>query len=388
MKILKHFLVLLVLIAYTSCQEETLSDSNTTEEAMEDEILVPVGEEDETLVFDENSEKLVAVSKNSITARGRNRDRDRDKDCIPDLDGFELNLPDAVSARTTAKPGTDSYFSLEILDSDLADTDIPAWCVDQDLSLNVEGPLNFDVYSSYEDLPEGKFEHPENFDLINWILNQSFIGQESPSGGTYNFGHIQWAIWDIIDDSNCQVCTYLSSPTGEWNNDPNNIVKAKEIVQAALDNGQDFIPQCGQKIAIVLIPENNKQSLIISAKVPELEPECDECKGKVDELTLKYKWHRNKRVKMYQKKGNTYYGVKIFDKVLRPSEEFTINGANGDGTFGKYVYIYINNCFYTKIKTNCKLKIGPGYKKGIFKVIGGSSTKGGDFCEKDYYHGY
>ncbi|MFD2725927.1 hypothetical protein [Hyunsoonleella rubra] len=115
----------------------------------------------------------------------------------------------------------------------------------------------------------------------------------------------------------------------------------------------------------------------------ECEPvnECKECTGDVSKLRLKFDWCNSKRVKIFQKKEDTCYGIKIFDQTLEPYETFVVKGANHDGSFGKYIYIYIDGCYYTKIRTDCYLKIGPGYEKGVFKVKGGASTEGGKLCE-------
>jgi hypothetical protein len=181
--------------------------------------------------------------------------KDKDKNGGCDISLFP-DLPETLNACTTAK-GVDadnSYFNLTINDSSLAG-DYGAWCVDVDLSLNADECFEAKVYSSYESLPEGKFEHPENFDLINWILNQNFIGSASPSGGTYTFGDLQWAIWELIDDQNCALCAYLGS---DWSK-----TKGQEIVDLALANGEGYEPGDGDSLAIVLIPTNNRQSIFI-----------------------------------------------------------------------------------------------------------------------------
>ncbi|MDO5980423.1 hypothetical protein [Flavivirga spongiicola] len=384
MKQLKKLFLLMILVVLASCQNETLTEASSLEEneaAMEEEILVSDGEEDETFVLNDESENLVTPK--LTFSKFSNSSKSGSTDCIPDIEGLEESLPDVVSARTTAKPGNEAYFDLEILDTNLAGSDIPAWCIEILLDLDIEGPLDFAVYSSLGDLPEGKFLHPENFDLVNWILNQPFIGAESPGGGTYTYGHVQWAIWKLTDDFICNNCSNLTNPIRQWKDDEdNNIRKGTEILEAAQANGEGFTPQCGQKLGIILSPEG-KQSIIITKEVPPLEEECSDCEGKVSELELEFDWYRSKRVKIYQKKENTCYGVKVFDKVLEPGEKFTINGANSDGTFGKYIYIYIGNrCYYyTKIKTNCYTKIGPGYTRGVFNVVSGRSTQGGELCE-------
>ena len=127
--------------------------------------------------------------------------------------------------------------------------------------------------------------------------------------------------------------------------------------------------------------------------VPQVE-ECDDCTGKVTDLTLNWDWHCGYDIKVYQRYENSCYATKIFDEHVGAGEDFTIAGSNANGTFGKYVYIYLNGCYYTKIKTNCYLNIGPGYTKGVLEVVSGNSTQGGELCEyvqpdnKCYRHWY
>ncbi|TYA71826.1 hypothetical protein [Seonamhaeicola marinus] len=195
-------------------------------------------------------------------------------ECDFDLENFALSLPDSVSATTTSKLGEAAYFLLDIHDSNLKGNDIEAWCIDLYLSLDIEGPLDFGVYSSYETLPQGAFDKPENFDLINWILNQDYVGSVSPSGGTYTYGHVQWAIWELLDNNNCQICSNLTNPTGNWTSDSSNLTKGQEILNAAIANGEDFIPSCGDLIGIVLIPDG-KQPLIITKEIPRKLKGCE-----------------------------------------------------------------------------------------------------------------
>ncbi|RLD28044.1 MAG: hypothetical protein DRI75_08040 [Bacteroidetes bacterium] len=325
----------------------------------------------------ENLEEEVSLS--SVSSL-EHKKADNNTGCIPDIEGLELNLPDVVSAQTTAKPGDNSYFTLDILDSNLAGVNIPAWCADVDLSLGIEGPFDFAVYSTYEELPVGKFENPDNFDLVNWILNQSFIGSVSPSGGNYTFGHVQWAIWELIDDVNCVNCIYLSDPTGEWNNDPENVTKGQEIVQAAIDNGDGFVPQCGEQIAIVLIPEG-KQSIIITVEVPTLE--CNECKGKITELELEYNGPATANI-VVKGKGKKKQTPIIFEGTVNPGESFTIYGYDKKGTLGTEIKIFVDGSINAKIHTSCSdPDVGPGYIKGYFTVIRGASREGGELCPSD-----
>ncbi|WJJ95538.1 DUF7467 domain-containing protein [Algibacter luteus] len=305
--------------------------------------------------------------------------------CEPDLEALELNLPDVVTAKTTAKPGENAYFDLEILDTNLAGIDIPAWCVDQDLSLDVEGPLEFAVYSSYETLPDGEFEFPENFDLVNWVLNQDYIGKTSPSGGTYTFGHIQYAIWLLVDDSVCVECRFLTDPVAEWNNDSDgNIAKAQEIVQAALADGEGFIPACGQKVGVILNPAG-RQAIIITVDVPEkeIEEECFECEGKVTELELQYNGDETATIRVETKKEGENGSKVVFEGTVAAGDTFSFVGNDKKGTLGTEIKIFVNGKENTKIHTSCSQPIGPGLVSGDFEVISGSSREGGNLCPVD-----
>ncbi|MGX1930486.1 hypothetical protein [Flagellimonas sp. 2504JD4-2] len=208
-------------------------------------------------------------------------------------------LPATISACTTAKgvDADDSYFNLTIDNTELAG-DYGAWCVDVDLSLDADQCFEADVYSSYEDLPAGKFEHPENFDLVNWILNQNFIGMESQSGGAYTFGDIQWAIWELIDDRNCQSCAYLGD---DWSR-----TKGQEIVDMALASGEGFEPGDGDALAVVLVPTNNLQSVFVPYEL-KCENVGSICKRKYRTWRC-YKWG----CKHKKKKWRRSYGRKKF----------------------------------------------------------------------------
>lgn len=393
----KNLLLLLgVAVMFFSCQNESTEAEEQQQTAIEAEIAAEaeilsseieaagIEEGEDALQMNADSEILAQrpTKDNGLTFSAASRSQSADAECEADIEGFAASLPETVSITTTSKRGPDAYFTLDIADTNLAGTDFLAWCADIDLNLEVEGPLDFDVYSSYGDnIPDTVFAQPENLDIVNWILNQDYVGKESPNeSGQYTYGHVQWAIWELLNSYNCNICDNLTNPTGTWRSDSTNLERAQEILQAGLDNGEGYVPGCGEKIGVVLVPDG-KQPLIIMKDVPAKEEECDDCEGDVDQLTMEFDWHYAKRVRIYQKKENTCYGVKVFDKVLQPGEEFSIEGVNHDGSFGKYIYIYIGSCYYTKIKTNCYLNIGPGYEKGVFNVISGTSTHGGELCE-------
>lgn len=198
------------------------------------------------------------AGKAKVKAEKTKPETEESQECVVNL---LPTLPSMVNACTTAKgQGTvmGAYFDLTITDTELAG-DYAAWCVDVDLSLGANQCFDYNVYSSYAEIPAGPFEHPENFDLINWILNQNYIGATSPSGGIYTFGDVQWAIWELIDDNNCATCAYLGD---DWNT-----IKGQEIVDAAVANGEGYEPGAGGVMAIVLLPTGGTQSVIISIPV-------------------------------------------------------------------------------------------------------------------------
>ena len=185
--------------------------------------------------------------------------------CVNDVteEAFEMSLPDQVDVCVTAKGVAESYFDIEVSGSNSLSGAHDAWCLDQDASLNNLECFTGVVYSSYETLPEGKFEHPENFGALNWLVNQGLIGTEaSPELGNYTFGDLQIAVWNLVDDSVCIECAF----TGPYNND-----RIDMMVAMAL-NHNDFVPSCGENIVIVLVPTDNKQSIFIEMPVP-----CGEC---------------------------------------------------------------------------------------------------------------
>lgn len=400
MKHITKLLLLAILVVFASCQNETLNEgaSSIVEEelSMEDQILVSDGEEDETFVLNNDLEGEMPVedltfSLSSNTYGHHNGGSDSNSGgCTPDIEAVELNLPETVTVNTLEPECNTGYFALNITEGSLAGDNIPAWCSDIETPLDINETVTYDVYSSYEDLSNygNLFANLDKFDEVNWVLNQSFIGKESGISNqagekyVYTFGHIQNAIWQLIDDTGCVDgdCAYLTCPTiSQWNSD--DALMSDEIVAAALANGDGFVPQCGQQIAVILISET-KQSLIITQEVPEKEEECSDCEGKVTKLDLKFDWWRSKKIDILQRRENSCYGKWIYsNRCVKPGEVINLSGANHDGTFGKYIYIYINGCYYTKIKTDCDVNIGPGYYRGVFNVVSGESSNGGELCE-------
>lgn len=128
------------------------------------------------------------------------------------------------------------------------------WCVDLDHPIQWVNPLHpvylFTAASSLADPASlaGLFEVPQaelggRLARLNWVLNQAFVGAESPGcGGAYTFGDVQRAIWTLIEDdlSGSHFALY-------------DACRAQEIVD--LSQGQeDYRPPCDGVAAMIIEP--------------------------------------------------------------------------------------------------------------------------------------
>ena len=385
MKHITKLVLLVALVVFASCQNESTQEiENQQQDPLrfdEKGMVVSDGEEDKELMFNERSEDLVSASENftiSGESYGSNNGGNNNTDCTPDL--LDTGFGSSVNIEVVNKPGNNGYFDISIDGADV----VQAYCSDRLPSLGEDDDfIDFTPVSSYDSaiLAGGAFEdvytNPQNFDKVNWILNNIDIS----AGSEYTYGHVQYAIWKLIEGPFVNDFTdFLTPVPGDWRPAIDN-AKGDDIYDAAVANGEGFTPGCGEKIGILLIPADydNVQALLISKDLPE--PECNDCIGKVDQITFKWDWHNDYRVRLYQRYENTCYAVKIFDDVVGQDDEMAVSGANHDGTFGKWIYVYVGNCYYTKFKTNCYLNIGPGYKRGVVEVVSGTSTQGGELCE-------
>ncbi|KAB1188658.1 MULTISPECIES: hypothetical protein [Haloferax] len=163
------------------------------------------------------------------------------------LDYFAQLLPSTASVRV-AFPGGDSYFNLTVSNAGSLDGTYDSFCIDTDRTISPGATYTADVYSSYESLPSGIVEFPENLDLVNYIINQSWPGKTSPGGyGTYTYGDVQRAIWTLIEDE------LSASGLGSWSQD-----RVNEILADAQANGEGFVPGCGDYVAVIFVPGNSQ----------------------------------------------------------------------------------------------------------------------------------
>ncbi len=138
------------------------------------------------------------------------------------FDGVNFQIDVTDDASTTA-------------DDALASATWNGACIDIEGQLILDQELTVNVYCT--DVPEGMIENPQNLDLINWILNQEFVGQDTMDGSAqYNIFDIQEAVW------------VLSDGTATSN------AAANEIVAKAEAEGEGFVSGEGNLVAVVFDP--------------------------------------------------------------------------------------------------------------------------------------
>jgi len=181
-----------------------------------------------------------------------------------DIFGFEAGLSGTVTMSVQYPyEGGPAYFPATTISGDPITGAYYGWCVDTDhvISQNINYTAN--VYSSYETLPAGLVEFPQNLDLVNWIINQGYVGQPSACDGNYTYGDVQRAIWELIDD------TPATSGLGSWDQ-----CRVDEIRAAAQTNGEGYIPACRDNIAVLLAPVDGSQVIIAQVILAELNLGC------------------------------------------------------------------------------------------------------------------
>lgn len=181
----------------------------------------------------------------------------------PSLTDFANALP-AQAKMSISYPGTSSYFKTTF-SSGISGT-FNSWCVDTDHPIAPKTAYTVDVYSSYETLPAGTVSYPENFDLVNWILNQKFMGKASVCKGAYTWGDVQVAIWKLLESTPPGASL---GTVGPWEQ-----CRVDEIANAAKSNGENYIPPCGGVIATILVPTTSAQVTIVELPASAVGVDC------------------------------------------------------------------------------------------------------------------
>ena len=198
------------------------------------------------------------------------------------LESLEEQLPDQVEVSATHSYPTydQSYFQVDVSGGTSLDGNYDGWCIDTDHLIH-QVPYTANVYSSCEtiDPPLVYLEYPGNLDLVNYILNQGYVGTPSGCDGVYTYGDVQLAIWTLVDDN---------VPTSTVELGPWTQCKVDEILAYAYANGEEFVPGCNDILAVILEPTevegNIGQIAIIEVPVPCYEAQCETAWGEGPDL--------------------------------------------------------------------------------------------------------
>jgi hypothetical protein len=74
-----------------------------------------------------------------------------------------------------------------------------AYCLDRQTEVRSGRWYDAEVIWDWEEL-DGVIDHPENMDLVEWILNQNLVGRRTYCGQIVNRDNVQNAIWYLVDD--------------------------------------------------------------------------------------------------------------------------------------------------------------------------------------------
>lgn len=172
--------------------------------------------------------------------------------------GNTFGNPSYFDVKIKNVPGTSNVFEGLTFDG---------YCIDTDLGIAKNRDYIAKVYSSYDlngltsaGLIGGTFiEKPENLDLVNWIINQGFVGKTARVGTAFTFGDIQRAIWSLIDNKQATI------GLGAWEQ-----ARVDQILELATQ-GEGFVPSYNYttyfgehvigKMATILVPDSNNDGL-------------------------------------------------------------------------------------------------------------------------------
>jgi hypothetical protein len=174
------------------------------------------------------------------------------------------SLPSGTMDVKVFQPATDNGGFFEAFVSDPRNMDLSGtfegYCIDTGKGMKKGIVYSVRVFPSYGVLPPGLVEYPENLDLVNWMLNQSYVGQPSPSGEVYTCRDVQIVIWKLLED---ELPDDVANTANPWN--PSRV---DEILADAYASGEGFSPGFGGKYALILVPVD-----YADAEEPNMDPD-------------------------------------------------------------------------------------------------------------------
>jgi hypothetical protein len=150
------------------------------------------------------------------------------------------------------------YLYHEVSGAGALDGIYDAWCVDvegriSDLPMCVDAML----VSSQDPVAQSVIHAPENWDLINYVLNR--IPEYRATYGALMMD-IQWVFWKLAEPD--------STPQP-----PYTMAIAKAMLDDAYANGEGYVPGTGELLAVAVVhADEGIQETIIGIPVPPCEP--------------------------------------------------------------------------------------------------------------------
>ena len=154
-------------------------------------------------------------------------------------------LPASASMHVTYPyPGAPSYVGAVVSGGGTLDGTHLGWCVDTSHVIFEYYTYSVKVHPTGGPLPADLVDHPEDLDLVNWLLAQRLVGETSTSGlGVYTYGDVQRAIWMLVEDE------LSEDGLGDYSQ-----ARTDEIASAAQANGEGFEPGCADVFGVLLQP--------------------------------------------------------------------------------------------------------------------------------------
>ena len=199
------------------------------------------------------------------------------------IEVLEADLPeDVVFEWTPFNNLSVSYFdNIYIGEDSWLAGDYDGWCADPEEIIG-GNPRSGTVYSSYDPkfldviLTPYAFDRPHNLPLINWIINEDFVGEQSQGGveyedqkgnTLYTLGDVQRAMWLLLwDDPNMNVI----GGVGPYNDNRVQDIIVMAEAEGVSEDGVYFKPGCDEYLVLVIVQGNvpHKQPVFIKILVP------------------------------------------------------------------------------------------------------------------------
>ncbi|MEM2567643.1 MAG: hypothetical protein QXH20_04125 [Candidatus Bathyarchaeia archaeon] len=158
------------------------------------------------------------------------------------MTGPNINLPPGQVTAMVDYPSDKCYYYVQVSNVPdgyhISNGRFLGWCVDEDHYIYNRKTYSARLYSSYD----SNNPHPDpDWPKVNYILNNKQGSWED----------VQAAIWYFVNG-------------GRWPSDPD----AQAMINAAKENGENFVPTPGQILAVIVWINENTQIPIIEVVVP------------------------------------------------------------------------------------------------------------------------